>query len=598
MSRQNSDTETSFSSDSEGRESDNNLSNLSEIRGYSSGNEADDEAENPITYQDAKNELSELVQQGTIHGIEEDSPQEELPPETQDNPEEEEKIDDQASQAVDNFIIEIEEISSNLETVIEETDINVEDVTEELPINLEPVIEEPLQQLRKSSRTPIPSKKLKESLEPLPAPVKPVRIRVKPKNDNKTTESSQVLTSQDANTKFEKDNKSEASAAKVLIEKRIRLETIKPDDQASAIYTSLELNAMTSCYLCGFNFKDRVSVKHNERWYPTQPTKVTKSYDHTAPVNFSFTVSRIPSQYYKLQDYEKEYLKANGKLACFHCNYTKSQLMFITCPKDDQGNIDFQKFQSNTDVIQTFLGDLLISQSEWCIGPNDVKNTLKKCIETYKGGEQQWIADRLASISTSADEVCTMIKKHVEQKSVIKRFYYIKLLIQKANELLKVDEYMNNQANLQRRKQRYAKKFIAHFVAKAEATDLRFVKPWKNMPFAIGTSPKGYTNKRNVTRKRKIQGNNNSPNSKRLKFQGSTSIDNQLPAPAPVNPYETRSKVSPYQKQKETVDRLSKPKGIPIVNPMERQRQLLARKKTGKGGLRRKRKTYRRIRLF
>ena len=89
MSRQNSDTETSFSSDSEGRESDNNLSNLSEIRGDSSGNEADDEAENPITYENSKNELPEFVQQGTIHGIEEDSPQEELGPKTTEEEKEE-----------------------------------------------------------------------------------------------------------------------------------------------------------------------------------------------------------------------------------------------------------------------------------------------------------------------------------------------------------------------------------------------------------------------------------------------------------------------------------------------------------------------------
>jgi hypothetical protein len=107
---------------------------------------------------------------------------------------------------------------------------------------------------------------------------------------------------------------------------------------------------------------------------------------------------------------------------------------------------------------------------------------LIKCIsesKKYKGDANQWIADRLASISTSADEVCNMIKNNVSQTNVTKRFYYIKLLIQKAKDLLKVDEYMNNEANIERRKQRYAKKFIAHFVAKAEGTDKRFVKPWK-----------------------------------------------------------------------------------------------------------------------
>jgi hypothetical protein len=244
---------------------------------------------------------------------------------------------------------------------------------------------------------------------------------------------------------------------------------------------------MTSCYLCGFEFKDRISAIHNKRW-KNNLDKITASYDHTAPVNFSFIVSRIPSQYNTLDEYEKNYLKVNGQYACFHCNYTKSQKMFIRCPKDAQGNIDFQKFESNQEEIRNFLIELWQSNSEWSLDSKN-QNTLTKCIsKKYKRDASQWTADRLASIMKYTDAVCNMIKNNIDQTSVTKRFYYTKLLIKKANELLKVDEYMTDPDNENRRKQRYAKKFIAHFVAKAEATDPMFVKPWK-IPFAIGTSP-------------------------------------------------------------------------------------------------------------
>ena len=281
--------------------------------------------------------------------------------------------------------------------------------------------------------------------------------------------------------------------------------------------------------------------------------------DHTAPVNFSFIVSRIPSQYYKLADYEKEYLKSNGQYACFHCNFTKSQRMFITCPKVN-GEINFQNFQSNIPEIQEFLNGLLQSNSEWSKGP-DGKNTLYKCIKNYKGGKEQWAIDRIQAITASAEQVCTMIKTHVDQTNVAKRFYYTKLLIQKAKEELEKDLYMEAEDISDKKKKEYAKKFIAHFVAKAEGSDLRFVKPWKNISFAVGTSPKPKnTNKtKQLTRKGK----------------------------PPVNQAKTTLKRPRIEVPTATIPNYAMPTQSSSAKTTQKRR----------GGLRR-RKTYRRIRLF
>jgi hypothetical protein len=275
-----------------------------------------------------------------------------------------------------------------------------------------------------------------------------------------------------------------------------------------------------SCYLCGFKFKDRVSHNHNVRWNKTDLTEETKSYDHTAPVNFSFIVSRIPSEYNisYMTDGEKNHLKSNGKYACFHCNFTKSQRMFITCPKKGK-SIDFRDFNHNEPAIENFVDDLYESTSDWTLGPSR-ENTLHECIKKYYGkeGVNKWKAERIQSIKNSADDVCTMIKKYVDQKSVIKRYYYTKLLIQKAQTLLDVDPQYKVLPT-PKKQNIYRKKFIAHYLAKAEATNTNFVRPWKlkryistggpspaiegNPPSSPGTSERPYgSSRRKRIRKR------------------------------------------------------------------------------------------------
>jgi hypothetical protein len=293
---------------------------------------------------------------------------------------------------------------------------------------------------------------------------------------NLATQDSQFINTQNAYNYTNVEVGSQSTVARKLITNDIRLESITPDSQAKKIFTQDEINAMTSCYICGCKFEDRISAKHNKRWdYPEN--QITVSYDHSAPINFSAVVGRVPSPYGSYEPFEIEFLKLNGKMACFHCNYTKSQRMFLRCPKDDKGNIDFQNFEPNTEAITKFINDLWDNQSEWSKDPND-ENTLHNCVGKDQEHIDKWKEQRIQAITASVQLICDMIKTHVSQDNVIKRFYFTNLLIAKAKELLKSDPYLKDPNISDRTKKGYEKRYIVKFVSKAEATDPRFVTPW------------------------------------------------------------------------------------------------------------------------
>jgi hypothetical protein len=464
MSGQNSDTDTSFLSESD---SDVNISRSD------SGNEADDEAEKPITYKDAEDKLPNIVESGGFYRFEL----------TEDEKDQLEKIQEEQEKEV-----EEEYQVFTQEQVIHEPDVLDDAIAEEIASqvvdDLDFEIEENPQAktavIRTSTRPRKDSAVVRESKEvkALEEAAKAAKTKKETPNEYIFQSQNSQVNSQIANTYLKVEVGSQSTVAKKLITNDIRLESITPDSQAKKIFTDAELTAMKSCYLCGFDFKDRVSAKHNERWgYPKY--QETKSYDHTAPVNFSVVVVRVPSTDSSYEPSEIEHLKTNGKMACFHCNYTKSQRMFITCPKNkDDGTIDFQKFKPNDEVIQKFVNNLYNNLSEWSKGPDGVQNTLHECVKKYKGGKTKWIGDRIRSITESAEKVCEMIKKNVSQSNVIKRFYFMNLLIAKARELLKTDPYFNDQSVKLSRRKAYENRFIVKFVAKAEATDPKFVKPW------------------------------------------------------------------------------------------------------------------------
>ena len=451
---------------------------------------------------DEANEIDDFFENGIISGVKLEPGDDEVPPQTEQEANDEEKINTQASQAVDN-LSQYEQPQSQeqlLETITEELEES------ESSIPLEEPESKRIPKQTSFYRPPDNRPKRKQKKKPIPQPI--------------LGDSQQQILSQVANQAIIDETGSIRSVARKFVIENIRLETSTPDTQSNFIYgTNMRLLKDESCYLCGFKFKDRVSHNHNVRWKKTDLTEETKSYDHTAPVNFSFIVSRIPSEYNisYMTDGEKDHLKSNGKYACFHCNFTKSQRMFITCPKKGK-SIDFRDFNYNEPAIENFVDDLLNSTSDWALGPIG-ENTLHECIKKYyNGDENKWKAERIQSIKNSADDVCTMIKKHVDQKSVIKRYYYTKLLIQKAQTLLDVDPQYKVLPT-PKKQNIYRKKFIAHYLAKAEATNTNFVRPWKlkryistggpspaiegNPPSSPGTSERPYgSSRRKRIRKR------------------------------------------------------------------------------------------------
>ena len=172
-----------------------------------------------------------------------------------------------------------------------------------------------------------------------------------------------------------------------------------------------------------------------------------------------------------------------------------------------------------------------------------------------------------------------MIKEHVDEKSVMKRFYYTKLLLQKAYKQLQIDQVYLAQPT-DAKKNIYLKKFIAHVVAKAEATNPNFVKPW-NTRQKPKTAPFDRTKVKNIN------------TSERQKDQSTA-----------LNQRSTTARNEGIMKKRGLEQRVLQSGDVvvptKILNPYERQQQSIIRL-SRRGGLRRrknKRKTYRRIRLF
>jgi hypothetical protein len=276
-------------------------------------------------------------------------------------------------------------------------------------------------------------------------------------------------------------NETDASTATIAtsyIIPNIRLETYNPTSQASMIFDQefmKGINGETLCSLCGFKLKDRVSYWHNKIHNPTNLEKLTWSYDHFVPVNFSAVVFRIPTSKSTFTPIEKEYLKNIGHIACYHCNYEKSQRMFITCPV--KGKKDFNNFQPNEDSITLFVHDLYKSQNKngWSKEGDEIKRTLTKCLKDEKKHYVTWIRQRIGAIRKLAQNVCNIIKNNTNHTIIKQRHKLARIIIAKANESLKTDENYNA-ITKPKKKISFRKNYIANLFASAE---LKFPKPWK-----------------------------------------------------------------------------------------------------------------------
>lgn len=269
-------------------------------------------------------------------------------------------------------------------------------------------------------------------------------------------------------------DESEATSAHGLIIANIRLETYNATSQAIAIYGD-ELKKFTTpdspCALCGFPLKDRISYIHN-RTHGYTDNPLTWSYDHFVPVNFSAVVFRIvTSKNYDIE--ELNLLKDNGYIVCYHCNYEKSQRLFVTCPKKG-GVVDFNNFEPKKETIAKFVDDLYTSKNKHGWVDEDGNRTLIKCLADYKKDKSTWKRERIQAITILAKKVCNNIIRQVNFEAVKERLKRTKLIVRKSESSIKNDARYQQLTN-PKSKNRFRREYIAKLFAAAE---LNFRSPW------------------------------------------------------------------------------------------------------------------------
>ena len=267
---------------------------------------------------------------------------------------------------------------------------------------------------------------------------------------------------------------SEATSAHRMIIDNIRLETYNATSQAMAIYGKDLTNFIqpeSPCALCGFPLKDRISYIHN-RTHDYASDSLTWSYDHFVPVNFSAVVFRIVTSR-NYDPVELNLLKDNGYIVCYHCNYEKSQRLFVTCKKTG-GKPDFNNFEPNTKTITKFVNDLYTSTNKHGWADEDGNRTLIKCLVDYKKDRNTWKRQRIEAIRILADRVCTNIISQVSFEAVQERLINTKLIVRKAQSTVLTDDRYKKLTN-QKSKNRFKREYIARLFAVAE---LNFRSPW------------------------------------------------------------------------------------------------------------------------
>jgi hypothetical protein len=271
--------------------------------------------------------------------------------------------------------------------------------------------------------------------------------------------------------------------AYATIIKKTRLETYDATSQAKTIfkYKFDEITKPESkCFLCGFQLKHRISWWHNNI-HGYNPQRLTWSYDHFVPVNFSAVMFRIPVAKGGYGADELKLLEINGGIACFHCNYEKSQRMFITCPKEG-GDVDFNKYEPNEPSIKEFFEDLYTSKNKNGWADEKGNRTLIKCLPKYLMDKNTWIRERTSAIVELAKKVCEVIKTKVDRSKVETRIKLTRVLVQKAkDDLTKDQKYMTLTSN--EAKLTYARNYTAKLFGAAELT---FPSPWRDGVIAKG----------------------------------------------------------------------------------------------------------------
>ena len=266
----------------------------------------------------------------------------------------------------------------------------------------------------------------------------------------------------------------------------VRLEELSPDKQARIIHGDTNFNnarlKTACCALCGFKFENRGSIRSGK------VKELAISYDHFIPINFAATVFRVVSNPGKYSDAEFKILRSIGDMVCWHCNYTKGQAMFITCPKGRGGTFDNLKV--NTQAITKFFNDLLTSKSIWAYNTTDKSSTsLSKCI----GSQDEWLSSRIAAISDRATQVINLIKKNVDFEKAKKRLELARATVRRTLQGLEREkkwkelqrDMKNPQADASKcmkRMLRFRRELVAKAFAREEVT---YPLPWKRIEAGI-----------------------------------------------------------------------------------------------------------------
>ena len=170
---------------------------------------------------------------------------------------------------------------------------------------------------------------------------------------------------------------------------------------------------------------------------------------------------------------ELNLLKDNGYIVCYHCNYEKSQRLFVTCPKKGRV-VDFNNFEPKKETIAKFVDDLYTSKNKHGWLNEDGNRTLIKCLTDYKKDKSTWRRERIEAITILAKKVCDNIIRQVNFEAVKERLKRTKLIVRKSKSSILNDARYKQLTN-PKSKNRFRREYIAKLFAAAE---LKFRSPW------------------------------------------------------------------------------------------------------------------------
>lgn len=185
-----------------------------------------------------------------------------------------------------------------------------------------------------------------------------------------------------------------------------------------------------------------------------------------------FRVAASADQHYTRREFEL--MGLIGDMVCWHCNYEKSQRMFLTCP-NKRDRKDFAGITPNRKVIEKFFRDLLKSKrADAYSGTDRTKTTLIECLGEDEGAHEAWVQMRTAITVRRAQAVCDAIIANVDYFKVRQRLTATRNIVSIVDIGLQQDE--NYRGMDAEHKTRYRSARVAKQFAEAE---LRLPTPWK-----------------------------------------------------------------------------------------------------------------------